>query len=151
MTNVIQPFHLLVITLAGWLNRHQQAVSWSSESLLPCLRGNRADSACVSQHLHSADASRCPTDGHRSITKAIDAENCRNALATPRVSTQRLAGVSAPNDSAHQGEWERHSGWRRVRAEMRRAHCAAIVRAVRIEDAHTPATDHDRPHAASCH
>ena len=26
MTNVIQPFHLLVITLAGWLNRHQQAV-----------------------------------------------------------------------------------------------------------------------------
>ena len=26
MANVIQPFHLLVITLAGWLNRHQQAV-----------------------------------------------------------------------------------------------------------------------------
>ncbi len=26
MTNVIQPFHLLVIALAGWLNRHQQAV-----------------------------------------------------------------------------------------------------------------------------
>ena len=26
MTHVIQPFHLLVITLAGWLNRHQQAV-----------------------------------------------------------------------------------------------------------------------------
>ena len=25
MANVIQPFHLLVITLAGWLNRHQQA------------------------------------------------------------------------------------------------------------------------------
>jgi len=24
--NVIQPFHLLVIALAGWLNRHQQAV-----------------------------------------------------------------------------------------------------------------------------
>lgn len=26
MTNVLQPFHLLVIALAGWLNRHQQAV-----------------------------------------------------------------------------------------------------------------------------
>jgi len=26
MTNVIQPFHLLVIALAGWLNRQQQAV-----------------------------------------------------------------------------------------------------------------------------
>ena len=26
MTNVIQPFHLLVITLAGWLNRQQQTV-----------------------------------------------------------------------------------------------------------------------------
>jgi len=27
MTHVIQPFHLLVIALAGWLNRHQQAVT----------------------------------------------------------------------------------------------------------------------------
>jgi len=26
MTNAIQPFHLIIITLAGWLNRHQQAV-----------------------------------------------------------------------------------------------------------------------------
>jgi len=26
MTNVIQPLHLLVIALAGWLNRHQQVV-----------------------------------------------------------------------------------------------------------------------------
>jgi len=26
MTRVIQPLHLLVIVLAGWLNRHQQAV-----------------------------------------------------------------------------------------------------------------------------
>ena len=26
MTNVIHPFQLLVISLAGWLNRHQQAV-----------------------------------------------------------------------------------------------------------------------------
>ena len=84
-------------------------------------------------------------------TGAAVAEICRNALATPRVSTQRLADVSAPNDSAHQGEWEHHSGWRPVRAEMRRAHCAAILRAVRIEDAHTLATHHDTPHTASCH
>jgi len=27
MSNVIQSFHLLVIALAGWLNRHQQAVT----------------------------------------------------------------------------------------------------------------------------
>jgi hypothetical protein len=26
MPNALQPFHLLVITLAGWLNRQQQAV-----------------------------------------------------------------------------------------------------------------------------
>lgn len=26
MSYVLQPFHLLVIALAGWLNRHQQAV-----------------------------------------------------------------------------------------------------------------------------
>jgi len=26
MTNAIQPFHLIVIALAGWLNRHQQVV-----------------------------------------------------------------------------------------------------------------------------
>ena len=26
MAHVIQPFHLLVIALAGWLNRHQQTV-----------------------------------------------------------------------------------------------------------------------------
>ena len=26
MSNVIQPFHLRVIALAGWLNRHQQEV-----------------------------------------------------------------------------------------------------------------------------
>ena len=27
MTHVMQPLHLLVIALAGWLNRHQQAVT----------------------------------------------------------------------------------------------------------------------------
>jgi putative transposase len=26
VTNVIQPFHLLIIAIAGWLNRQQQAV-----------------------------------------------------------------------------------------------------------------------------
>jgi hypothetical protein len=26
MTNVMQPFHLLVIAFAGWLNRQQQTV-----------------------------------------------------------------------------------------------------------------------------
>jgi len=26
MTNAIQPFHLIIIALAGWLNRHQQVV-----------------------------------------------------------------------------------------------------------------------------
>ena len=84
-------------------------------------------------------------------TDAADAEIGQNALATPRVSNQQSAGASDRNDSAHQGEWERHSGRRPVRAEMRMAHCAAIARAVRIEDAHTPATNHDRPHEASCH
>ncbi len=27
MTNVIQPFHLLVIALTGWINRHQRVLS----------------------------------------------------------------------------------------------------------------------------
>ena len=26
MINIIQPFHLLAVALAGWLNRYQQAV-----------------------------------------------------------------------------------------------------------------------------
>ncbi len=26
MTNILQPFHLLLVALASWLNRHQQAV-----------------------------------------------------------------------------------------------------------------------------
>ena len=26
MTNILQPFHLLLVALAGWLYRHQQAV-----------------------------------------------------------------------------------------------------------------------------
>ena len=48
--------------------------------------------------------------------KAVDALNTtdaaipQNARTTPRVSTQRLAGVSAPNNSANQGERERRLG-----------------------------------------
>ena len=84
-------------------------------------------------------------------TDAADAEIGRNALATLRVSNQQSAGASDRYDSAHRGEWDRHSGPRPGRAEMRMAHCAAIARAVRSEDAHTPATNHDRPHEASCH
>jgi len=33
MTYIIQPFHLLVVALAGWLNRHQQAVIDLKEQL----------------------------------------------------------------------------------------------------------------------
>jgi hypothetical protein len=84
-------------------------------------------------------------------TGAAGPEIGRNALVTLRVSNLRSAGAYDPNDSAHQGEWEHHSGWRLVRAEMRMAQCGAISRAVRIEDAHLPATNHDRPHEASCH
>ena len=84
-------------------------------------------------------------------TDAADAEIGRNALATPRVSNQQSAGAYDRNDSAHEGEWERHSGPRPVRAEMRMAQCAAIARAVRSEDAHMLAANHDRPHEASCH
>jgi hypothetical protein len=84
-------------------------------------------------------------------TGAADSEIGRNALVMLRVSNQRSAGAYDPNDNAHQGEWERHSGRRLVRAEMHMAQCGAISRAVRIEDAHTPTTNHDRPHEASCH
>jgi hypothetical protein len=41
MTNVIQPFHLLVNTLAGWLNRHQQAVIEENRALKEQLEGQR--------------------------------------------------------------------------------------------------------------
>ena len=84
-------------------------------------------------------------------TDAADAEIGQNALATLRVSNQQSAGASDRNDSAHQGEWERHSGPRPWRAEMRMAQCAAIARAVRIEDAHTLAANYGRPHEASGH
>jgi hypothetical protein len=38
-------------------------VSRSSVSLLPCLHGNGLDNACVSRHLHSAEAARSLPDG----------------------------------------------------------------------------------------
>ena len=79
-------------------------------------------------------------------TGVPDAEIYRNALATRRVSMQRSAGASDPDDSSYQGEWERHGGRRSVREEWHMAHCAAISRAVRIEDAQMPAINHDRPH-----
>jgi len=82
---------------------------------------------------------------------AADAKIGRNAWVTPRVSDQRSAGAPDADDSAHQGESERHSGRRPVRAAKRRAHCAAISRAVSSEDAHTPAINHARSHEASCH
>ena len=51
-------------------------------------------------------------------TDVADAETGQNALATPRVSNQRSAGASDRYDSAHRGEWDRHSGPRPGRAEM---------------------------------
>lgn len=80
-----------------------------------------------------------------------DAGISHNARATPRVSTQRSAAASVPDDRAHQGEWERHSGWRPVLAAMRMAPCVASSRAVRVRDVQTPETSHDKPHEASCH
>jgi len=82
-------------------------------------------------------------------TGVPDAEICRNALATQRVSMQRSAGASDPGDSSYQGEWERHVGRRSGREEWHMAHFAANSRAVRIEDVPRPATHHDRPRAAS--
>jgi len=82
---------------------------------------------------------------------AVDVEICLNALSTPRGSKQQSAGVYDPYDSAHQGEWERHSGRQPVRAGMRMAHYATISHAARSEDVHTLATNCDRSHAASCH
>jgi len=37
-------------------------LSWSTECLLPCRRGNLLDDACIGLHLHSADCSRWPPD-----------------------------------------------------------------------------------------
>ena len=82
---------------------------------------------------------------------AADAEIGQNALATPRVSNQQSAGAADHYDSVLEGEWGRHSGRRPVHAAMRMAHCAAISRAVLIEDAHTRAANHGRPHEASGH
>jgi hypothetical protein len=45
----------------------------------------------------------------------------------------------------------RHSGLRLARGEVRVAQCVTISSAVRIEDAHALATNHDRSHEASCY
>jgi len=84
-------------------------------------------------------------------TDAADAEIGQNALTMPRVSNQQSAGAADHYDSVLEGEWGCHSGRRPVHAAMRMAHCAAIVHAVRIEDAHTLAANHGRPHEASGH
>ena len=45
MPNILQPFHLLVVSLAGWLNRHQHAVidyfSEANRVLKDQLKGQR--------------------------------------------------------------------------------------------------------------
>lgn len=84
-------------------------------------------------------------------TGVPDAEICRNALATRRVSMQRLAGASDPDVSSYQGECERHLGRRSVCEERHMAYCAAISRAVRIEDSHSPEMNHNKFHKVSCH
>jgi len=134
-------------------NRQPEQVSWSSESCtatdwkMPVLVGIFTAQMLQDAHLTDIRAQReqsTPTD-------AADAETGQNALATPRVSNQQSAGASDRNDSAHQGEWVHHSGPRPGRAEMRMAQCAAIARAVRIEDAHTLAANYGRPHEVSGH
>ena len=150
MDNKGRPLPLYFQQEIGFLGR---VVSWSSECLLPCLPGNGLDNAWVCRHLHSADTSISPFHRHRSTTKAVavDAELCLNAFAMPRVSDRRSAGASDLYDSVHEGEWVRHGGRLPESAAMHMARCAAISRVVRIEDAHRPATHHDKPHGASCH
>jgi hypothetical protein len=83
----------------------------------------------TAQMLQDAFLTDIGAQGKQSTPTGIaDAEICRNALTRLRVSKQRSAGASDRNDSAHQGEWERHSGPRPGRAEMRMAQCAAIAR-----------------------
>jgi hypothetical protein len=84
-------------------------------------------------------------------TAAAAAEMCRNAVATRRVSKQRSAGASDPNDSAHQGECECHSGQRPVRAVTHRVHYAATSTVARFPDVGTPVGFPDTSHTASCH
>ena len=101
-------------------------------------------------HIHSVDVSRSPLDGNRSASKVIHALNTadaaigRNALPMPRVSKQRSAGASDPNDSAHQVECECYSGRRPVRLEMRSVHCGGVeVGFRRVEPSPGPACGAD--------
>jgi len=108
MTYGIQPFHLLVIALAGWLNRYQQAVIYyliedkrilkdqferqrlrfTDEQRMrmsvlvqrkfnPMLARQLTGRCLLVGIFNRADASRCPLDGHRSTTKAVDADKLR--------------------------------------------------------------------------
>jgi hypothetical protein len=67
------------------------------------------------------------------------------------VSDQRSAAASDHHHNAHQVEWENPGCRQPVRVEMYIERHAATVPVARIEAAHTPATNHDRPHVASCH
>lgn len=132
-------------------------LSWSSESLhhiytaidwtLTVIVGICTAQTLQDDHFTDIGAQRKPS----TPTDVTDAEICQSTWATPLFSMRQSAGASDPNDSAHQGECERHSGPRPGRAEMHMVHCAAIARAAQIEDAHTLVTNHDKPHAASCH
>jgi len=74
----------------------------------------------TAQMLQDAHLAEIAAQGKRSTPSvAVDADICLNALSTPRVSNQRSAGASGPYDSAHQGEWARHSGRRPVLTAMR--------------------------------
>ena len=84
-------------------------------------------------------------------TGAADAGIWRNTLATRRVSDQRSAGASDHHHNAHQVERENPGCWQPVHVDMHTVHYAATVPVARIEGAHSPATNHGRPHAASCH
>ena len=106
----------------------------------------------TAQMLQDAHLTDIGVQGKQSTPSgAVDVEFCLNDLSTPRVSKQRSAGVYDPYDSAQQGEWVPHSGRRSVRAEKRRANCAATSTVARLEDAHKPVRFHDTSHTASCH
>jgi hypothetical protein len=99
----------------------------------------------TAQMLQDAHLTDIGAQGKQSTPSgAVDVEICLNALSTPRGSKQQSAGASDPYDSAHQGEWVRHSGRRSVRAEKRMANCAATSTVARLEDAHTPVRLHLR-------
>jgi len=89
------------------------AIDWTMPMLVGIFTAQMLQDACLTD-IGAQRKQSTPTG-------AADAQIYRNAWATPHVSKQRSAGASDPNDSSHQGECERRSGRRRVRAEMRMA------------------------------